>query len=262
MGSMGVVALASDNGFLFWSRGWLMYLAQCLLPVFLPVLFWAFYHYYKDRHLPEPPGHLVFAMILGVGAFYLGLALYTGLGYLGLRYDAFLLAETNLAGLFAYAMLVIGPFEELAKFIPFWIFVVRFREFDEPVDGIIYSSFIALGFAAVENIYYLQFQSGIEAWGRAFAGPVLHIVFASVWGYYIARAYLCKHAMLPVVMASLAGAAAIHGLYDFMVLGLAPKALPFATLIVVVVWIWRLKKIRYLHELPPGRCPPEEGKTS
>ena len=237
-----------------------MFLIHCLLPVVLPVFFWAAYHYHKDRHLPEPPGHLVFAMILGAGAFYLGLAFYTGLGHLGLRYDAFLLAENNLVGLFAYSMLVIGPVEELAKFIPFWIFVLRFAEFDEPIDGIIYSSFIALGFGAVENIYYLQFLSGVEAWGRAFVGPALHIVFASIWGYFVGKAYLCKRPMLPAVAVSLAGAAAIHGLYDFVVIGLAPGALPVSALIIVVVWIWRLKKIRYLHQLPPGPCPPGENK--
>ena len=69
---------------------------------------------------------------------------------MNLRYDAYLLAETNLPGFFAYAVLVIGVIEELAKMIPFLLFVINFKEFDEPIDGIIYGSFIALGFAAVE----------------------------------------------------------------------------------------------------------------
>lgn len=33
------------------------------LPVLLPVLFWAGYHYLKDRHLPEPLSHLLLAFI-------------------------------------------------------------------------------------------------------------------------------------------------------------------------------------------------------
>ncbi len=44
-----------------------------LMPVTLPVLFWAAYHYYKDRHLPEPVGHLLLAFTLGIGSFYLGM---------------------------------------------------------------------------------------------------------------------------------------------------------------------------------------------
>ena len=80
-----------------------MHFSVLILPVILPVLFWACYHYYKDRRLPEPLSHLAVAFALGVGSFYLGMLMYQGLDLLGLRYDAFLLAETNLPGLFAYA---------------------------------------------------------------------------------------------------------------------------------------------------------------
>jgi RsiW-degrading membrane proteinase PrsW (M82 family) len=232
-----------------------MYYTQCLLPIVLAIAFWALYHYWHDRHLPEPAGHLLLAMLLGAGAFYLGLFMYVALGYVGLRYDAFLLAETSLPGLLAYAVLVIGPVEELAKLIPFLLVVLRFREFDEPVDGIIYASFIALGFSAVENYYLLPYLDGLEAWGRAFAGPALHIVFASIWGYYIGRAFLCRKTPWRVALWAFALSALVHGLYDFVVLGLAPRALPIAAAIIVSIWIWRLKRIRDLHALPPGRCP-------
>ena len=55
---MAIVAQRPGYEFLFKSAGSLMYLVHCLLPVVLPILFWAAYHYYKDRHLPEPVGHL------------------------------------------------------------------------------------------------------------------------------------------------------------------------------------------------------------
>jgi hypothetical protein len=47
-----------------------------LLPIGLPVVFWAAYHLHVDRHLPEPPGHLALAFLLGVGSFYLGILAY------------------------------------------------------------------------------------------------------------------------------------------------------------------------------------------
>lgn len=232
-----------------------MYYTQCILPIVLPVVFWAAYHYHKDRCLPEPALHLVFAFALGAGAFYLGLALYGILGLVGMRYDAFLLAEQNLPGLLAYSLLVIGPVEELAKLIPFVVVILRFKEFDEPLDGIIYASFIALGFGAVENVYYLPFLDGWAAWGRAFAGPMLHIVFASIWGYYIGRAYLCCRPVIPTALLSFGFAAVVHGIYDFLVLGLAPRMLPVAAAIIVSIWIWRLKEMKSLEGLPPGPCP-------
>ena len=39
-----------------------------VLPILLPVTFWACYHYYKDRHLPEPVSHLALAFGLGIGS--------------------------------------------------------------------------------------------------------------------------------------------------------------------------------------------------
>ena len=229
-----------------------------LLPVILPVLFWAGYHYYKDRHLPEPFSHLLLAFALGVGSFYLGMFMYRALGLVNLRYDAYLLAETNLVGLFAYAILAIGVIEELAKMIPFLLIVIHFKEFNEPIDGIIYGSFIALGFSALENIQYLQFITGPEAWARGFASPVIHIVFASIWGYYIGRAYLCDKPLGRTIIAALAFTAILHGIYDFVVIAMPTPALPVAAFLIVGIWLWRLWLIRDLHTLSPVPCPQDE----
>jgi RsiW-degrading membrane proteinase PrsW (M82 family) len=97
-------------------------------------------------------------------------------------------------GLLIYALFAIGPIEDLAKLLPFVLIILRLSEFDEPIDGIIYASFIALGFSAVENYFYLDYVSNLEAIARGFAGPVIHIVLASIWGHYIGMAYLNKRA--------------------------------------------------------------------
>jgi RsiW-degrading membrane proteinase PrsW (M82 family) len=229
-----------------------------IIPIVLPVLFWAGYHYYKDRHLPEPPGNLLAAFVLGIASYYLGLAMYHALDLAGFRYDAYELAETNLTGLFLYALLAIGTIEEAVKLIPFLAIVIRFRAFNEPIDGIIYSSFIALGFAAAENIQYLQFLTGPEALARGFVSPVVHIVFASIWGYYIGRVWLCRRSVTATVFVALAITAMLHGLYDFVVIALPAPALPVAALLIVGIWVWRLRLIRDLHALPAGPCPEED----
>jgi RsiW-degrading membrane proteinase PrsW (M82 family) len=229
-----------------------------VLPLILPVLFWACYHYYKDRHLPEPVSHLLLAFVLGVGSYYIGMMMYWALGLVNLRYDAYLLAETNLPGFFAYAILAIGLIEELAKMIPFILIVIHFKEFDEPIDGIIYASFIALGFAAVENTQYLQFVTTAEAWARGFAGPVVHIVFASIWGYYIGRAYLCRRNLIRTIIAALAFTAILHGLYDVIAIAMPAPALPIAAALIMSIWLWRLWLIRDLHSLQPVPCPGDE----
>ena len=218
------------------------------LPIILPVVFWSIYHYHKDRHLPEPPVNLLLCFGFGVLAAGLSKALYIGLGPVGLRFDASLLADTSTLGLLAYSLLAIGPIEELAKFVPFLIFVRRFRAFDEPLDGIIYASFIALGYATVENLYYLDFLTPLEAAARGFAGPIVHILFASIWGFSIGCAHIAGRSVWFAAARGFAIAAGLHGLYDFAVLQISMNALPIAASIILAIWIWRLKLMRTLHE--------------
>ncbi len=221
--------------------------ALLTLPVFVPVLFWAAYHYHKDRHLPEPAGNLFLSFLLGIGAAYLSKGLYIGLGWIDLRYDALALADGDPIGLLAYSVLAIGPIEELSKLLPFVLIVLRMKAFDEPMDGIIYASFIALGYAAVENVYYLQFLTPLEAVARGFAGPVIHILFASIWGHWIGRAYLAGRSILVCGLEGFAIAAVLHGIYDFVVLLSPIRALPVGALGIVILWIWRLKLLRQMH---------------
>jgi len=218
-----------------------------LAPVILPVIFWAAYHYHKDRHLPEPVGHLVLALLFGVLAAGVSQSLYIALEPLGLRYDAGYLAETNTLGLLAYAVLAIGPIEEFSKLLFFILIVVRFEEFDEPLDGIIYASFIGLGYAAIENWQYLEYLTLTEALARGFASPVVHIVFASIWGYWIGRAWQRGESLLRAALIGFLVAAVLHGIYDFIVLQQPYSALPCAALLIVAIWIWRLYAIRRLR---------------
>ena len=216
-------------------------------PIIVPVLFWAAYHYYKDRHLPEPPAHLVLAFCLGMASYWLGIVLYQALGLIDLRFDASALANNNPLGLFAYALLAIGPIEELAKLIPFLLVVVRFREFDEPIDGIIYASFIALGFSAVENFFYLDYVGTFEALARGFAGPVVHMALASIWGYYIGIAWLNHKHRLRNGAVAMAATALLHGFYDYLVIAMPAFALPVSAGLIASVWIWRMFLLRSLE---------------
>jgi RsiW-degrading membrane proteinase PrsW (M82 family) len=219
-----------------------------ILPVVAPVVFWAAYHYHKDRHLPEPAGNLLLCFVFGMAAAALSKGLYMALEPVSLRLDAVALAETNGPALFAYAMLAIGPIEEASKMLPFLAFVMRFRAFDEPLDGIVYASFIALGYAAVENYHYLEFLSGWEAVARGFAGPVIHILFASIWAYWITLARLEGRPIGAPAAKGFMLAAGLHGLYDYLVLRHPVSALPIAATMIAAIWIWRLRLMQRLHE--------------
>lgn len=211
-----------------------------------PTGFWFAYHLYKDRHRPEPALNILLTYLLGIAAGWIGLHLYGALELLDLRYDAYALAEHSSVALFAYAVLVIGPVEELVKFLPFWLVGIRFHDFDEPVDGIIYASFVALGFATYENFLYLDYVQGAELLARGFAAPLVHVMFASIWGYSCSRAQ-ARGTSLPVAAAvGLATAAFLHGLYDFIMIGLPPWCRPVSALLILAIWIWRMHLIRRL----------------
>ncbi len=212
-----------------------------------PALFWGAFHWYKDQHKPEPFGHLLVTYLLGIAAGALGLHAYEALGQFGLRYDAYALAATNKAALFIYSVLVIGLVEEGVKFLPFWLVNTRLCHFDELIDGIIYSSFIALGFASYENFFYLPYLDPGEALARGIASPIVHVMFSSIWGYAIGRAVICKRPLLPVALASIGVAVLAHGLYDFFAIGQAPWFRIGAVSVILVVWLWRMRLIRKLQ---------------
>jgi len=223
-----------------------------VLPVVIPVIFWAGYHYHKDRYLPEPPLNLALCFGLGVGAAILSKWIYLWLEPLGMRYDAISLASDNPLGLLAYALLVIGPIEEFAKLVPFLVFVLHFRSLDEPLDGIIYASFLGLGFAAAENVYYLDYLTPLESAARGFASPVVHILFASIWAHRITQAKLNQKSISRAVVPGFLLAALLHGLYDFLVLLTPIAVLPIAATLIIVIWIWRLILMRRLHREAVG----------
>jgi RsiW-degrading membrane proteinase PrsW (M82 family) len=218
----------------------LAYWALLLIPCF----FWGAYHYYKDRNKPEPLLMLVWAVVLGYLSAYLGLIFYVLLGEMGVEHNPFHLAEHSLPGLFWYTVLVIGPVEELAKFIPFLLILARSKHFDEELDGIIYAAFIGLGFALHENRYYLSVLEGGQAVARSLISPIIHALFASVWGYAYGFAGRFKLPAAVVILLGLLLSMFLHGIYDFYAFaislygGLAP---PF---IILMIWIWRMRTIR------------------
>ena len=64
------------------------------------------------------------------------------------------LVPTELLGSFLSAAIV----EEGLKFLVLYYFVLKMKEFNEPMDGIVYGVTVSLGFATLENIFYVYGQ--------------------------------------------------------------------------------------------------------
>jgi len=109
--------------------------------------------------------------------------------------------------------LVVGLSEEGSKLLGTWSFACRRREFDEPVDGIIYGAASSLGFAAVENIKYFAFGrlgSAIIV-ARTFTSIPAHLFFGAIWGYALGRKLVSKKTS---ILLFLAWSALMHGAFD------------------------------------------------
>jgi RsiW-degrading membrane proteinase PrsW (M82 family) len=109
--------------------------------------------------------------------------------------------------------LVVGVSEEGSKFLGAWSLARHRREFDEPIDGIIYGSAAALGFAAVENIKYFAIgrMSGVVIAVRAFVTVPAHLFFGAIWGYALGRQLVSRRVS---VLAFVGLAALAHGTFD------------------------------------------------
>lgn len=74
------------------------------------------------------------------------------------------------------------------------IFLVRRREFNGPVDGVVYASVVALGFAVVEDVQYFAFSSeqlGFVFVMRALLSPFGHVIFSVSMG--LALGFASRH---------------------------------------------------------------------
>jgi protease PrsW len=126
----------------------------------------------------------------------------------------------SLLFLFGFA----APVREASKVAAMWP-AFRSRYFDEPMDGLVYSSAAALGFATIENALMLREHPLGWIWiARTAIALPAHVFFACCWGYALGRAKRIKRpgAMFP---AAWVVATALHGVYAHLVYGRGAGAL-------------------------------------
>src|SRR5688572_655381 len=95
-------------------------------------------------------------------------------------------------GAAAYSGFVVAGFtEELAKALCVLLFVYNRPEFDERFDGITYGTRAGLGFALIENVFYLLTAANAQGFIvmfvlRALLAIPLHAICGATMGYFLA----------------------------------------------------------------------------
>jgi RsiW-degrading membrane proteinase PrsW (M82 family) len=194
--------------------------AACALLPFVLSFAWLFFVRRFDRVRPEPVWLVIATFLLGglaivpaalaeMGLSMLSPWLDPGLATLGGQVFALPLS-------IAVFTVAVGAVEETAKYAAAWSLARHRKEFDEPVDGIVYGCAAALGFAAVENIKYFALgrMSGVVIAMRAFETVPAHMFFGAIWGYGMGLKLVSRRAR---VLPYLAIAALAHGTFDAVV---------------------------------------------
>lgn len=179
----------------------------------LPIIVLSYYIYQKDKMSPEPLGQLMKAFALGLMSVPLSLLLSVPFGMLGFYPPEIATVLDAVKSAFFGAAIP----EELAKLFVLWLLLRKNRHFDEHVDGIVYAVFVSLGFAALENIFYLY--SNYEEYlsvgiSRALFAVPGHFCFGVLMGYYysLVKFYpkVSQKNRLLVILAPVIA----HGVYD------------------------------------------------
>jgi RsiW-degrading membrane proteinase PrsW (M82 family) len=214
--------------------------------IIAPAIFWFGYLYFKDRIQPEPFRTTGITYILGIFSAILAIQIFKMLPFLGIPEDPSALMETNRLNFLFYSIGITGFLEEICKFLPFFLVVLRFRFFDEKIDGIIYASIIALGFASYENSRHLVYMDGLELFGRAFASPLTHAIFSSIWGWVVGVAWLQSKSVFKASVLGIGLAAFCHGLFNFLTTSPALRA--GASILILIIWVWQIRLIERLRQ--------------
>lgn len=221
--------------------------------IIAPALLWIVYFYYKDRFQPEPWRNLGLTYLLGLTAAFACLNFFKLLPYLGIPEDPSALMESRGWSFLAYSIAATGLIEESFKFFPFLFVVTRLKDFDERIDGIVYASVIALGFASYENSRYLVYMEGFELFGRAIASPLTHTIFSSIWGYMVGVARIRRRSLMIPSLVGLLLAATVHGLFNFLTTSSTLRIA--SSLLILAVWVWRISTMERLGKGQPKRQP-------
>ena len=201
----------------------------------LPVAILLRYFYKKDSLKPEPIGLIVKVFIWG---------------FLGVFPAIFLeLFVAQLKPMFSFsailfigfeAFVVAGMVEEVVKLYIVKKSIYRNKNFDEIMDGIIYTITASLGFACLENIMYVIGSNLAVAIIRGITAVPMHAIMSGIMGYYIGLAKFTHTDFQEksLIKKGLIIAIILHGVYDFllMILTVFP-GLFFINIILVFVLI-------------------------
>jgi RsiW-degrading membrane proteinase PrsW (M82 family) len=212
-------------------------LLATILPSILIILFFV----YSDK-FKEPRGEIIKVFIFGILITIPAYILNTFL--VDFWYNSTKVSESLIS-----SFLTAAPVEEGLKLSILYYFVYKMKDFNEPLDGIVYGVTASLGFATLENIYYVylladyfETTSMALAIARSFSAVPAHAVFGIFMGYFFMKYAFIKKGdnlffafVIPFVL---------HGCYNLFI----SSNFYAAMLLIIISWIVALRMFSRLKK--------------
>ena len=157
-------------------------LLATILPSILIILFFV----YSDK-FKEPRGEIIKVFVYGI---LITIPAY----FLNTYISDFFYNNTRVSEGLISSFLTAAPVEEGLKLSVLYYFVYKMKDFNEPIDGVVYGVTVSLGFATLENLYYVYlladyFETTSMALAviRSFSAVPAHAVFGIFMGYFFMK---------------------------------------------------------------------------
>lgn len=199
---------------------------------------WLVFFLLEDKDKPEPKLLITKTFIIGMISALAAAAIEKIFGLLCVDLG---LSDYSLFSLSGNAFI-----EEFIKFVVVFVFISASKYFDEPVDRMIYMIAAALGFATVENFFFLSNAVSISELAglsilRFVGATLMHALASGALGYMWARRK---------IISGLVIATAIHTAFNYLVLEKGPELWPTGFLLLIAfILFYEFDRIkRYYYE--------------
>ncbi len=221
----------------------------------LPALFWLWFWLHEDQKSPEPRGKIAETFVLGALAVIPAYFIERAVG------NTWPLAQNLLLVVFLWSLI-----EEGLKYLAVYVGALSGRNYDEPVDAMMYMITGALGFAALENMLFML--GAINADGssslsflitgnfRFIGASVVHIVASGLVGGFVGLGfYKSPLARLVYFLLGLSTAVGLHALFNYTIIQsngsgvLKIFALLWLTALLIILLFERVKATQRTRDL-------------
>lgn len=213
----------------------------------LPSIIIGFLIYRSDRCEKEPIGQLIKAFIFGVLSAILVIFVTFLLGINEIEVTEL----SSYFEIFLYSFFCVALIEEGCKLLFSGLFLRKNNNFDYFFDGIVYSTFVSLGFATLENIIYAM-VGGLQAIIiRAIFTVPAHAFFGIAMGINLSlvkesKIKNDKNSLKTYLFLSLLIPSLLHGFFDFLLFTQEMFFVVIFICFVIFLYIFFISKVKSL----------------